>query len=152
MSTIAKAYFFVTHSIPNSSGIDDTPAQNGIDNDAVSLGTAITHDLVDGNTQPACFNPANYTPGGITFDAPLQTYYTYMTYAQGSTFYGEIHSGSTVTGTLTPTVLYNPLSISQINDFYTGFVNGIVDDPIAHKLYFTQQVLDEVGDVVSAQR
>ena len=150
--TTTKAIIFVTHSIPNTSGETTDPALNGIDNDAVNLTTVTTHSLVNGSTQSAFFDPDNYTPGAITFDAPLQTYYTYLEVGpMAQTFYGDIFSGSTTTGTLSSTPIHTVLTAQQISDDYYGYVNDIVDDPANHKLYFTQQVTDFDDDVIGGQ-
>lgn len=133
-----KAVVFYTRGDPN--GHTFSNADIGINVDAVDGANRLSSTvLADGNTDPDLAVSTGSWPFSIAFDAAARTYF----YAdqESSNNDAVIRSGSTVTGHVGP-VLHSALTAAQVSAGFTSTINGLWDDQINHKLYFTQQVLD----------
>lgn len=141
-----KAVIFYTRGDPN--GHTFSNADIGINVDAVNGATEQSSIvLADGNTDSALAFSSGSWPFSITFDAAAQTYF----YAdlEKSNNDAVIRSGSTLTGHVGP-VLHSALTADQVTAGFASSINGLWDDQINHKIYFTQQVLDGSNVVVPA--
>jgi hypothetical protein len=144
MAASPRATLFYTRGVVNATSAN---TQNGgITEDTVTGQSEIASTVLANGSQ-TFFQPPSYLLTSIGFDASLQTYYFVAASNAGATVIDNIYSGSTVSGTANGTSLHSSLTANEISvtngssgDVYFGFINDIVDDPLNHKIYFTQQV------------
>ena len=148
--TTNTAVIFLTRGYANGETNADTAANGGVNKDGVTLGTENSTSVLDSGSNNTTFNPNDYYPGAITFDAPKQKLY-YVSNNVNEDNGAQIFSISATAATNTPATLYTVLSQSDLNNGYTGEINDVVDDAATQTLYFTQVVLDGNNDPVPAR-
>jgi hypothetical protein len=148
--TTNTAVIFLTRGYPNGETNSNNPPTEGVNKDGVALGTENSSAVLDSGSNNTTFNPNDYYPGAITFDAPKQTLY-YVSNNESEDDGAQLFSISATAATNTPATLYTVLSQSDVDNGYTGEINDVVDNAATQTLYFTQVVLDGNNDPVPSE-